>query len=159
MSSPRMIVWSLVLALSLLLGTAVMSPLAVSQRGISADSVSFLSWEFSPGNVYRPNWDYVQRCSGLKERKGARYKDVKWRYSSPHAMPDDIIGLWIPPDTIILDSLYIQTTWLVSHELLHHLMQPGENDPKHPYNPFRVPCMLTTDQNVPPLVWKLREDK
>ena len=115
------------------------------------DSVTVYSYD--PKESYRPAWEYVKKCSGLKEKKGGRYEDVKWRAVQPHGMGENL-GLWVAPDTILIDSLYVHAPWVIAHELLHHLMQPAPEEDKHPANPFVFPCMLTTPQNIPWQDWK-----
>jgi len=69
---------------------------------------------------------------------------VKWfsgnlkEFDRFHAM----VGLWISPDTIILDYSTVEDSLTVEHELLHYLLQAGPNDEKHPVLYFVTKCHL-----------------
>lgn len=112
-------------------------------------------YEMVPGESYRPAWEYVKRCSGLTEEiTGGRYEDVKWMVVSTGGLRDkdgsQVLGVWLWPNTIVIDSMWLEASWLVAHELLHHLrhMEHAEKNP-HPDIPFAKPCMLTYYQNIP----------
>lgn len=107
----------------------------------------------TPGDLYRPAWEYARACSGLEAQGGGDYDDVTWLVVSSGGLRDRngdrIIGVWLAPDTIVLDSLWIEAAWLVAHELLHHLRHIANDPNPHPYDPFVWPCMLTFVQNAP----------
>jgi hypothetical protein len=112
----------------------------------------------TPGDRYRPEWEFVKKCSGLKPKKGGDYKDVKWLAAPPGSlMGGRAIGMWVEPDTIIVDGLYLDASWLVAHELMHHLSRGPMNEPSHPDRLFRS-CRLHTWQNVPYLDWQSRRE-
>lgn len=108
-----------------------------------------------PGERYRPAWVYVKQCSGLtEEMTGGRYEDVKWMVVSAGGLRDkdggQVLGVWLWPNTIVLDSVWIEAPWLVAHELLHHLRHiQNTEEEQHPEIPFTNPCMLTYYQNIP----------
>jgi hypothetical protein len=113
---------------------------------------SILIYGVSYGDNARPAWEYVKRCSGEKEKRGGRYEDIKFFLTSPHALDDSTstpaqrtLGRWVAPDTILIDSLYRNSMWVVAHEMLHHLRQQGG----HPPVPFEKPCALMGSQNMP----------
>ena len=113
---------------------------------------SVLAYQVTYGENARPAWEYVKRCSGETEKEGGRYEDIKFFVVTPHALDDSTVGhiarnlgRWIPPDTILIDSLYRNSLWVVAHEMLHHLRQQGG----HPHVPFDRPCALMGDENMP----------
>jgi hypothetical protein len=87
-------------------------------------------------------WQYVLRCSHAKVQPGGDLKDVKWFIADllSHSR-DSTIGLWLPPDTIVLDLTVSQDPDIVAHELLHHLLRGPPHD-AHPMVPFLFPCQL-----------------
>lgn len=119
-----------------------------------ASSVVPRWYEAKPGDLYRPAWEYARTCSGYLPKVGGDYKDVKWLVVSTGALRGDsgqiLLGVWLRPDTVVLDSAWIHAPWLVAHELLHHLRQPVKDEPDpHPAMPFVWPCMLMFYQSVP----------
>jgi hypothetical protein len=112
-----------------------------------------------PGDELLSSWTYVKACSGAKEQKGGRYHDIHWFVISPHGLDrgdsSRIVGRWVFPDTIYIDSLYMGSSWVIQHEMLHHLLRgpeiPVGGNPQdvHPATSFVVPCMLMGPQNVP----------
>src|SRR6266702_8425028 len=70
-------------------------------------------------------WKDVKQCSGLTPSYGG-LNDVKWfsaRISAGHIA---LAGLWLGPDSIVLDPAYIDDSVVVEHELLHYLIgKPG----------------------------------
>jgi hypothetical protein len=99
----------------------------------------------------RANWLYVKECSGLKEQKGGHLSDVNFYVVTPGALGPLSFGRWVYPNSILLDSLWTETSWVVRHELLHHLMR-GEDSHRqvHPYKPFVNPCALTPEGELGP---------
>jgi len=97
-------------------------------------------------------WEYVLLCTGLTPQPGGRLHDVNW-----HIVPNDFFrkkhalfyGLWIHPDTIVLDSISAQNVWIMRHELLHHLLRgpPPDQGGPHPWFPFAVPCEVMAGQH------------
>jgi len=89
-------------------------------------------------------WEAAQSCSQLKPKPGFDLARVHWYVDDLrvkdrfHAM----IGLWIAPDTIILDPLTLNDSVTVVHELLHYLLQPAPNEEKHPVLYFVYRCHL-----------------
>ena len=107
-------------------------------------------YSVTPGNLFKPAWEYARRCTGLKPQRGGNYKDVVWRLVSPGQLVDPLsgtkaLGLWTYPDTIRLDSLWSEASWVIIHELIHHL---NRGTPLGHPEQFRQ-CMVLTPQNVP----------
>lgn len=80
-------------------------------------------------------WRYVQRCSRLTPRDSFPLSRVNWFVADliAHSKNHDLIGLWQPPDTIILDLRFANDFQTISHELTHYLRQIGG----HPDDPFK----------------------
>lgn len=112
-----------------------------------------------PGKKLLPMWEKVKRCTGEKIQKGGDYKDIKWFVVSPGGMRKPfggelVLGRWIAPDTIMVDSLWMGASWVIEHEMVHHIRRGRRDssqvfDSAHPVKPFRIPCMLMVDQNLP----------
>ena len=106
-----------------------------------------------PGENYRAAFEYAKACSGVPERDGTRYEDVKWLVVSTGGLRNEqgknILGVWLYPDTIAIDSAWVEALWIVAHESLHHLRHLRNEAEPHPAYPFRWPCMLMYEQNVP----------
>lgn len=97
-------------------------------------------------------WEYDKVCSQMEPVPGGTLEDVKWFLypadSHHDKQGDRILGEWIAPDTIRLDSLYADSSWVIAHELLHHLIN-GRHPAgyPHPWVPFAFPCQLTDWQH------------
>lgn len=109
-------------------------------------------------STLRPHWEFVKLCSGAKVRKGGDLKDIKWYIAAPYDLDAPgtadmeygrVLGRWIPPDTILLDSLYAGAAHVVQHEMLHHLLRGRVSGEMHPVFPWKNPCMLMGDANIP----------
>ena len=97
-------------------------------------------------------WQYDLACTGLTPALGGDLSDVKWQIVTHNGVVQNhtfLLGLWIPPDTIRLDTAYVHSKWVVRHELLHHLLQgpPAPLGP-HPFNPFWFPCRVMPAQHA-----------
>lgn len=109
-----------------------------------------------PSITYPPNllkvaaaWEYDKTCSQIAPESGGDLSDVQWIIYPADTRHDEagnrIFGEWLPPDTIMLDSVYADSSWLLAHELLHHLIharQDIERGEPHPWVPFAFPCQL-----------------
>lgn len=92
-------------------------------------------------------WEYDVKCAakiGAHVVPGGDLKDIKWFTGKMHHGTDGvIIGVWLPPDTIILDERVTEVFDVVAHEMLHQLLHM--TDPRvdaHPVIPFYFPCYL-----------------
>jgi hypothetical protein len=60
-----------------------------------------------------------------------------------------IVGQYVPPDTIFITKGYVDTLWVVAHELVHYRLGaynvPSES---HPWMPFAFPCKLMAFQQT-----------
>lgn len=111
-------------------------------------------YRLDAGDLFRPEWEFVKKCAGKRPKRGGNYEDVKWLVISPRGL-GRFLGLWIPPDTIVLDSLYVESSWLVSHELMHHLLRGPDlatDASGHPQRYF-AECRLLPQQNIPLAEW------
>ena len=102
---------------------------------------------FYPGEAFRPMWNYTKECSDVSILPGGNYEDVKWFAFLPGERGLNILGSWIAPDTIYIDITWLQSAWIVQHELLHHLLRGPPEEP-HPWRPFAFPCRLMPFQNL-----------
>jgi len=98
-------------------------------------------------------WQYDLACTGLTPQPGGNLSDVKWQIISHDWLFEGhsfLLGLWIPPDTIRLDSAYAADAWIVRHELLHHLLRgpPPDQGGPHPWAPFAFPCQVMPFQHA-----------
>lgn len=114
------------------------APLAVTQR--------FLAFADS-------QWRYDLACTDLTPQPGGDFADVRWQIVTHNGIVGGhqfLLGMWIPPDTIRIDSAFIATSWVLRHELLHHLLR-GPPPPRgpHPFNPFWIPCHVMPAQHAP----------
>jgi hypothetical protein len=89
-------------------------------------------------------WKMVQACSGIHAAADQPLDSVKWFAGDLVAMDrtHQLAGLWVPPDTILLDAGAIDDPRVVAHELLHHLLRGPPGDDKHPLFYFVVRCHL-----------------
>lgn len=114
-------------------------------RPTSAASAAFLAFADS-------QWQYDLACTGLTPQAGGDLSDVKWQIVAHDDLVSGhlfLLGLWIPPDTIRLDTNFVTSTWVIRHELLHHLLR-GPPPPlgPHPFNPFWWPCQVMPAQHT-----------
>ena len=73
---------------------------------------------FEPLPVYREWWEQLQRCTGLT----GPFDTIEWWTGEAIAVDGrDKVGLWLAPNTIILESFYVTSEPAVKHEMLHHL--------------------------------------
>lgn len=100
-------------------------------------------------------WEYAQVCSGLAPKPGAELDKVQWIVYSANTRKDStgtrILGEYLLPDTILIDSAYADTSWVISHELLHYLIHGDstiEMGSAHPFVPFAFPCQLMSWQRM-----------
>lgn len=92
-------------------------------------------------------WEYDKLCSQIEPEVGGDLEDVQWIIYPADSHHDEagnrILGEWIRPDTIRLDSVYADSSWVIAHELLHHLIHGRhEYGNPHPWVPFAFPCQL-----------------
>lgn len=95
-------------------------------------------------------WRFVRQCSHFVPEPGGDLKDVHWFVADilTHTQ-HEIDGLWIPPDTIVLDITTFNYFPVIAHELLHQLMRGPPLQNQHPYLPFVKPCGLMPERNKP----------
>src|SRR6267142_3002906 len=83
--------------------------------------------------VASSSWQAAKKCSQLGSAKWSLDR-VVWfsanlkEFDRFHMMA----GLWIRPDTILLDTAQTEDSVTVEHELLHYLLQLDRNDNQHP---------------------------
>jgi hypothetical protein len=94
-------------------------------------------------------WQRVLECSQIEPVPGGDLKDVKWFIYPAGSRLDEygnrILGEWVAPDTIRIDSVYADSSLVIAHELLHHLIHARQditNGDVHPWVPFAFPCQL-----------------
>jgi hypothetical protein len=100
-------------------------------------------------------WAYVQTCSRFPAIPGELAHVVWLRAPLLRQIPLALaLGVWHPPDTVVLDEIVITPDGVVTdtledvvaHELLHQLLRgPVGMDP-HPPFPFIEPCWLMYPQ-------------
>lgn len=126
--------------------------------GAQSDNYTFAPdvriYSVEQDSTFHPLWEYVARCSRAPLVPGGDYADIHWFAVSAHGMMDasgrPVVGSWWPPDTIVIDSLWIEASWVIGHEMLHHRLRgPPPPTGPHPLDPFMFPCMLMDFQNVP----------
>ena len=85
-------------------------------------------------------WAFDLRCSGDTAQTAWPLARVKWFVADliAHSKHHNIIGYWIPPDTVILDLRFARDFMTTAHELMHYIRQEGG----HPVNPF-LTCKLS----------------
>ena len=86
-------------------------------------------------------WRYDLQCGGAPIQPGGDLQDVQWFVADliGRSRSHNLLGVWIPPDTIVLDITVTNNFRIVAHELLHHLRR---GEPDHPTSPWIIPCHL-----------------
>jgi hypothetical protein len=91
----------------------------------------------APPGIYWPWFAEAQRCSGLTGPRGASVDHIHWLLTDETPALDSTwirVGLYVPPDTIVLATAYAGQPYVVIHEVLHYLRQRGG----HPDVPFQT---------------------
>lgn len=102
----------------------------------------------------RQAWAYDLACTGLTPQPGGELADVVWIVLPPGTLYIDhnshALGLWVAPDTILIEQEATDVRWIVEHELLHHLLRgpPADQGGPHPWAPFAWPCQLMGFQHA-----------
>lgn len=72
-----------------------------------------------PPHLYREWWEQLQRCAGIA---GGGFETIEWWTGEAIAVEGaDKVGVWLAPNTIILEAFYVTSEPAVKHEMLHHL--------------------------------------
>ena len=89
-------------------------------------------------------WAAMEACSRAPERPGGALTDVHWFVADLLAADrfHSMVGVWLPPDTIVLDLTHALDSLTIAHELLHHRLRGAVNGQMHPFYPFVIPCGL-----------------
>lgn len=86
-------------------------------------------------------WAFDVQCSGHRPDRKYGLNDVLWFMDSLN-MRDrfkQLAGVWIPPDTILLDVNYTTDQRVIAHELMHHLLHLSLRVKNvHPDKPFKT---------------------
>lgn len=114
-----------------------MRPLLVAASGLLAacgDAFAPLGkWEvLDPPAVYQRWYDAVAECAGVRH---ANVNRITWELADSLNTPPgsrEVLGAWEPPHTIRLRREYRNVEWVVQHEMLHDLLQTGE-EPAPPF--------------------------
>lgn len=102
----------------------------------------------------RAAWNYDLACTGLTPQPGGALDDVTWVVVHTGSLYvghfSHAIGLWVYPDTIVIEADAVRTPWVLAHELLHHLLRgpPPDQGGPHPWTPFAFPCQLMGFQHA-----------
>lgn len=94
-------------------------------------------------------WAAMENCSGVRPQLGGDLQDVSWYVGNLLEIDPrhKVVGLWLPPSTIVLDFSAVRDKLVIAHELLHHLLRGPNLRNTHPVTPFLVPCKV-----IPPIV-------
>jgi hypothetical protein len=102
---------------------------------------------FIPPQWYRVQLDSALKCSGLKKpKKPVEYSKIVWATYPAYSIDGgSVAAYWVQDttgngaDSIVFDTRFTDSSFIVRHELLHWVRQVGG----HPYIPFDVPCFVT----------------
>lgn len=99
-------------------------------------------------------WTYVAKCSHIAETDSTALRRVHWyRDSLIYRHPEiGLLGVYLYPDTIVLDVWHVEAKNVIAHELLHfriHIPKrwfDSTHTNIHPFFPFSEPCKLMPEQ-------------
>lgn len=137
-----------ILALLLALLTSSCAAQSHSTRGWMVDSTTTVNAALADSA-----WELDLGCTGLTPQFGGQLHDVTWIVVKNGSLYVDhfapAVGLWLAPDTIIVDSAFANVKWVLAHELMHHLLRgpPSDQGGPHPWFPFAFPCELMAGQH------------
>lgn len=102
----------------------------------------------------RAAWAYVATCSHIAETDSTALAHVHWYRDSLIARHPEIglLGVYLYPDTIVLDIWHVEAKNVIAHELLHYRIHistywfDSTHTSSHPTFPFVEPCKLMPDQ-------------
>ena len=130
---------------------AITPPVAASQDR-NYDIIGVTVWRMEPTADLRAVWDSVVACAG-QVKNGGSYEQIVWFVGNltERDPKHQVIGTWMRPDTIVLDTAVLG--WptdvrvpLIAHEMLHHRLQRPRGASTHPVVPFYQPCQLMVEQ-------------
>lgn len=95
-------------------------------------------------------WASLDRCSHVPETDSTRLSQVHWYRDSliAHHPEIGLLGLYVYPDTIILDIWHVEAKNIIAHELMHYRFHipkawfDSTGTDSHPFYPFYEPCKL-----------------
>src|SRR2546430_15686070 len=87
-------------------------------------------------------WALARACADVPVQPGGDLKDVHWMVADLSLINTHLLGVWMPPDTILLDRYHVTDTLTIEHELLHQLLRGSVNGEAHPFVPFVWPCRV-----------------
>lgn len=77
---------------------------------------------FDPPTYFADLWRSVEACSG----QNGDWRRIEWFTALPTSL-DDHPGYWVSPHHIYLTENWPGNDWLISHEMLHDLLQRGDH--------------------------------
>lgn len=110
--------------------------------------------EYEPPEVYEIWWEDMERCVvWLEPTSGIDYDDITWYVVFTERMNGVVMAYYFPdPPRIFVAYPEVYNGDVISHEMVHALIDPRKGHPTPPYGY----CAPETGSSPPP-VWNLRE--